>query len=181
MTPLKAIAVVLVILISVAYGGFRVFRAGYDIKRAKLSATALLDANRECQRGAQVMNSVGKLAGVRELTGVAEAIVDLIIPEWTIPSPQTACLQSLVQLSVLIELASSHCSSPWVMPSPQARILQVVEHPLSPLSVARLALPSSHCSPAWTMPSPQLTSTQSREQGPRGLLPTPSSHCSTPS
>ncbi len=78
MSPLKAIAIALVILISVAYGGFRVFRAGHDIKRAKLSATALLDANREYQRGAKVVNSVGKLVGVRELSGVAEAIVDLI-------------------------------------------------------------------------------------------------------
>lgn len=77
MTPLKAIVVALVLLISVAYGGFRVFRAGHDIKRAKLTAAALVDANREYQRGAQVMNSVGKLVGVREVTGVAEAIVDL--------------------------------------------------------------------------------------------------------
>jgi len=78
MTPLKAIAMALVVIVSAAYGGFRVFRAGHDIKRAKLSAAALLDANREYQRSAQVVNSVGKLVGVREVTGVAEAIVDLL-------------------------------------------------------------------------------------------------------
>ncbi|MEZ4447854.1 MAG: hypothetical protein R3B09_00155 [Nannocystaceae bacterium] len=77
LTPLRAILIALAVLVSLAYGAFRVFRAGGDIQRAKLTAEALLDADREYQRTAQIANSVGKLVGVREISGVAEAIVDL--------------------------------------------------------------------------------------------------------
>src|SRR5258706_11833218 len=85
--------------------------------------------------------------------------------------PQISRKQVELQPSPLALLPSSHCSTPSLVPLPQAvSITQVLLQP-SPLAL----LPSSHCSAASTRPSPHFSIVQSERQ-PSPPTKLPSSH-----
>ncbi len=91
------------------------------------------------------------------------------------PSPHSGSLHSLVQLSTLESLPSSHSSPGPGKPSPQTFRVQSNLHAL----VLPLLAPSSHSSwPSQTKPSPQSAVRQERRQAPWLSLLSPLSHSS---
>src|SRR5438045_3962181 len=104
-------------------------------------------------------------------------------PAWTLPSPQIAFMQS-THASVLIELASSHCSPGSTRPLPRSPLSPSPSPPPANVQVAEqpsafIVLPSSHASPGSSWPLPQPSERQVLEQ-PSPFIVLPSSHCSTP-